>query len=73
MTICNRCHGQGAVLGNWSMEPCVECSGTGHFDLPMSKVDKDVQGCLAASLLFGVCLVVCAAWGVIEFFWAVLA
>ena len=73
MTVCNRCMGQGAVLGNWLMESCPECNGTGHFNPPMSRDEANVQGCLVVSLLFAACAVAALFWGVIEFFWAVLA
>lgn len=31
MNTCNRCAGSGEVLGQWEIEACPECVGTGQF------------------------------------------
>lgn len=60
---CPTCKGAGHVPGHWMPELCPACSG--HSEpLPMSKDEKDINGCLVVTLLFVVCLLAALAMAV---------
>ena len=56
MIACNRCCGSGVVLGQWEIEPCPECVGTGQFK-PAAPRPLVLELGMTAALLLAVVLV----------------
>ena len=56
MIACNRCSGSGVVLGQWEIEPCPECVGTGQFK-PAAPRPLVLELGMTAAVLLAVVLV----------------
>lgn len=51
---CPTCNDTGHVAGRWMPELCPNCDGEPE-ELPMSKDEKDINGCLVVTAIFVTC------------------
>lgn len=63
MIACNRCGGNGVVLGAWEIEPCPECVGSGMFK-PAAPRPLLLELGMTAAVLLAVVLVASYLLGV---------